>query len=228
MGIKSWLAAGALAVAALAGASPAGATIYIGVQTSSFNGGAVTQVASGASTAAVSGASYGVFTVNNISGTVGVYPDLFNSNALDQISSEGAGVLHVFITETGITNPAGVTSLVSSLTSNTLTNGWTVTESTFYDAANGIFTTVSPLANQLFTAIGTSVQSDAATLGPNAYSVTEEFTINAPGAGTANSTIDVAAVPEPGTWLLMILGVFGVGATMRKQRDERSLGAARA
>jgi hypothetical protein len=209
-------------IAALATPASAG-LVSIGLQTSTVNSGLITDETSGATFAGISGTPYGVFNINSVSGQVGILPDLLNSSALDTTST-GGGSLNVFVTYQGITSPVGLTDLISSLTSNTLTGGLTVTEKTFVDSSNGLFTTTTPLASNAFSAIGTNVSSDTVPTGSGPYSITEEYSIIAPGAGTANDTIDIsAAAPEPAAWMLMLFGVFGVGAVLRGSRNQRAL-----
>ena len=222
--IRLLIAGASLAAAMGVLSSPAWATVTIGFEDPAVSGGAKTTEASGATTASFSG-TYGAFDVNNISGTVpGILGDLLNSNALDLSTTSAGGTLDVFVTYSGITSPAGLVDFTSDLTSNNLVGPWTVTEKTFIDPANGIFTTTIPLASQLFTDIGTNVQTDAASTGAGPYSLTEEYIISAPGIGGANDTIDVsAAAPEPAAWAMMLLAVFGFGAVLRRTRDQRAV-----
>jgi hypothetical protein len=220
------LFAGATLAGAMVGLSaPASATVTVGFQEAGVNGGAITTVSTGATTAGVIGSTYGTFDINNVSGSQGVLPDLLNSNAIDQVSSGGtAGTLNVFVTYSGITSPVGTPDFISSLTSNALPSGWTVTEKTFLDPGNGVYATTDPLASFAFSAIGTNVTGDTVATGGGPYSLTEEFTINATGAGSANDTIDIsAAAPEPATWMMMLFGLFGVGAVLRGTRNQRAL-----
>jgi hypothetical protein len=217
--------------ATLAGAigvlsAPASAqTVTIGLQEAGTNSGNITNEGSAVGTNSFNG-SYGTFNINNVSGTVGVLPDLLNSNAINQVSSSVAGTLDVWVTYSGLTSPLGSnTSFLSTLTSNAVPAGWTVTEKTFIDPSNGLFATTDPLANSVFTAIGTDAQSATASTGAGPYSVTEEYIIAASGTtGTANDTIDISAsAPEPATWMMMLFGLFGVGAVLRGTRNQRAL-----
>jgi hypothetical protein len=190
----------------------------IGVST---NGGAtITTIATSASntTAAATNVSFGNFTINNISAIGDVaLPDLLSSNSLNT-STSGAGTLDVYVLETDLAASTDTGGFVSSLTSNTLPAGWSVTESTFFDAANtGAFGAGALLASHLFNAIGTSVIGSAANPA-SPYALTEQYHIVASGNGTANSTIDIASVPEPATWGLMLVGFGGLGAMLRSNR----------
>jgi hypothetical protein len=149
--------------------------------------------------------------------------DLLDSTSLN-ITTAGPLTFSVFITAQGLTSPLGLNTFTSNFTSNTLPAGWSVTEATFIDAGNGLFTfTGSPLSSATFNAIGTSVKTALGNAGAGPYSVTEVYTINAAGAGTVLSTISMsAAVPEASTWAMMILGFMGVGFMAYRRRDKQT------
>jgi hypothetical protein len=213
---------------AFASAASAADTVTIGLQEAGVNGGAITNEGSSPTSDGVTGLSYGSFVVNNIDGTAPAGGALFDTAALD-VSGGTAGVLNVYVTASGITSPTGLESFLSTLTSNALSTGWTVTEKTFLDAGNGIFATTTPLSSNTFSNIGTDIVSQIANTGAGPYSVTEEYTITSvAGPGAANDTIDlsVAAVPEPATWAMMLLGVFGIGAALRSARNRQTAFAA--
>ncbi len=211
----------------IAGASLAGAmatsawadNVFVGLQ----QGGPITQVDSGTDNLVYSG-SFGTFNVNLESGDVGVLPDLLDSTTQNKTRSTSPGTLTVWVSYTGITNPLGVLDFKSGLTSNTLPSGWSVLEQTFADSSDAKWGTTTPLASELFTSDGAVVQNDFGTLPAGPYSVTEEYTITATGAGSTLDTIDLgaAATPEPAAWAMMLLGVFGVGAVLRSTRNQRA------
>jgi PEP-CTERM motif len=146
--------------------------------------------------------------------------DLLDSTSLN-ITTAGPLTFSVFITAQGLTSPLGLNTFTSNFTSNTLPAGWSVTEATFISAANGLFTG-TPLSSATFNAIGTSVKT--ATFNSVApFSVTEVYTVNATNAGTVLSTISLsAAVPEPSTWAMMILGFIGVGFMAYRRKDKQA------
>ena len=220
--IRMFFAASALAGSMLAFSTPASAvtSVSIGLQEAGINSGGVFTEGTGVTSASVIGLSYGVYNINSIIGQMGVSPDLINSTALDAISSTTAGTLHVFVTEQGLTNPISTKDFISSFTSNVLPAGWTATEATFLDSADGLYTTVTPLASDVFSTIGSAVQSIAAATGAGPYSLTEEYTLVAGGRGSSSNTIDISAsaVPEPATWAGMLIGFGGLGAAIRSKR----------
>lgn len=79
----------------------------------------------------------------------------------------------------------------------------------FFVDGNGLgFNTASGVAVNLFVTNGSS------------------YRVNTQGAGlltglvTANATTVAAAVPEPSTWMLMLLGMAGVGFAMRRKTNQ--------
>jgi hypothetical protein len=216
--LKTFIPAAALA-AGLTFSAAANAAIYIGLSTD--GGATITTVASSAgNNAFVGGLSFGSFTINNISGTVASLPDLLDSNSLNT-SSAAAGTLDIYVLATDFAASSAANGFTSSLTSNTLPNGWTVTEMAWVDAANSTtYAAGVNIASHMFSAIGTSVINAGAAVGPGPYAITEQYHIVATGAGNANSTIDVTGVPEPATWGLMIVGFGGVGAMVRNRRRQ--------
>jgi hypothetical protein len=219
-----------LATIGLALSTPASAAVFIGFQSPTVNGGAITTEATGPTNATVT-ASYGVFSTNSIIGQDPPVPDILDSLAVDQINTAGSGTLNIYVTDTGLTGPLGSNlSFNSGLTVNELPSGWTLQERTFLDSNDGTYTTATPLANFTFSSIGTNVQLDNDSTGAGPYSVTEEYTIDAVGAGNASGTIDlssaVSGVPEPAVWAMVLTGFFGVGYMMRGRR--KTLSAAQA
>lgn len=221
MSMKTKLAAGAALGAVLMMAAPASATVFIGLQQAGVDGGAgvgnVATVASDPSSAIFAG-SYGSFTVNTVSGNVGVNPDLLDSTSNNLVRTSTPGTLTIFVTSTDLTAPVGNLDWTSGFTANFVSQGWSVTESTYYDPSNGKFGGTL-LSSETFgpgDPLGRHDHS-LANPGPGPYSVTEEYVITAGGAGSALSTISLQAVPEPATWGLMLIGVGGLGAVLRRR-----------
>jgi hypothetical protein len=219
---KFAVAAAAFASIGIAGSSQA--AIFIGLQQAGVNGGAVTTVTSGAGSA-VFAASYGTFELELITGVPGVAPSILGSTTNDtNVASTTGGTLDIYVTRDNITGPIPF-KFLSTFTSNSLPAGWTVTERTFVDAANGHYGGAL-LASHVFNSIGTFTHLDDFVGGAGPYSVTTQYTLVAPTGGNSLNTISIhnGAVPEPGTWALMIMGFGGAGAMLRSRR--RSVAAA--
>jgi len=63
-----------------------------------------------------------------------------------------------------------------------------------------------------------SLNLDNVSLGSGTYRLTFDGSGAANAAATGNFTFYAAAVPEPATWALMLLGFAGVGVAMRRRR----------
>jgi len=134
----------------------------------------------------------------------------------------GNSSLQIYITEGDLSSPTGINTFISGLTSNLLLgNIASVTESTYIDTGNGLFTTTcgtcSLLASHTFTGIG-SIDIGAATPSLAApYSETEVFDIQATGVGGVQDTITISNAPEPGTLTLFGSGLFGLAGLLRRK-----------
>ena len=208
MGAKRHLAIALGAVACGAMGSAYATTISIGA---SLDGGAIITKASGPGPSQSASFSIGSYTVNTASGVDSNPAQAYlDSNAIDATTNGSSDVLHVFVTEQGLTGLSAAQAFLSSFTSNALTSGWTVTESTFYSDGNALFGGTL-LSSASFSVAGASPATAVASL-TSPFSITEEFTIASNmTAGQANDTIDVSAVPEASTWAMMVVGFAGLG-----------------
>lgn len=107
---------------------------------------------------------------------------------------------------TGMFNGSAITGLAPGVFG---ANNQFYTTGPFFVDGNGLgFRTASGVAVNLFVTNGTSYQ------------------VNTQGAGllfgrvTANATTVAAAVPEPSTWMLMLLGMAGIGFSMRRKEKQ--------
>ncbi len=165
---------------------------------------------------------WGTFDSNQITATGRTtlpLPGILGSTAFT-INASGPGTLRVFVTSQN-NDDVNNAPWVSSFTSNSLPAGWKVTEQTFLDTANGLFTTsggtVTKLGEGVFNNIGTSVATALVPSG-DSYSVTHLYTVVASGAGSALSTINLQT-PIPGALALFATGLLGlVALTGRRKR----------
>jgi hypothetical protein len=206
-----------------------GTDICIGLQEATVNSNKITLEVANPGVANFIG-NYGTFkqTAPNsgvdISGVaVGPGPALDTQSI--NVNSSKAGTLIVYVTERGLTSPAGINYFISSFTTNALTAGWSVKESTYVDTTNGLYnltsTGLDPTATQLathtFSGINTSTSINASPSLGSPYSETAVFTITAKGAGQDNSTINIA-VPEPESLALAGMAMFGFGLALARRR----------
>jgi hypothetical protein len=217
--------------ASLAWSHPSSAApVYIGLEDSAVNGGAITtEPGSGAQgTLSITDVSYGDFTISaSVTGTPPLAEPSLQSSELSAISS-GAQTLNLYITgENENVLPA---AFLSSFTTNALAAGWSVTETTYVtNCPAGGCTSAFLTTNQLntydfsgggFQALTAAAPGSLAT----PYEITELYTIVASGADNvtgASSTIDVsAALPLPAALPLFAsgLGALGMLGWRRKRK----------
>lgn len=193
-------------------------TVSIGLQEAGVNGGAITTVSSGTGSTLFGGA-YGTFNLNSVTaaGTPPL-PEPELSTTSVNASSSTAGTLTVYVTEQGLGSPTGVSGFLSGFTSNVFSGSiGSVTEATYLDQGNGLFTTTTPLSLAVFTSIGSITDVvNGPSLSPG-YSETEVFTIVASGTGNVNDTITLNQTPEPGTLTLFGSGLIGLAGLVRRK-----------
>lgn len=211
--MKAMLAAAIVASAAGFAAGANGA-VFLGFQ---HNGGAIVQKDDDASLVTFVGAFSG-FELNVYSGTDGIYPQLLGTSGHTRNTTGGnAGTLDVYVTVTDLVNNAS--NFDSSFAVNVLPKNWTLTTRTYANADNGLWGIGGTLlSTKTFGGIGVFEHTGSADLGGGPYSVTARYTITAPTHGEALSNISLAAVPEPASWALMIMGFGAAGSILRRRR----------
>jgi hypothetical protein len=167
--------------------------------------------------------AFGVFNLNSLSINSETFlapPGVLSSNTLDvDQSTTGSHTLVLDITATGLAGPNALENFLSSFSVSGQTAGWSVVERT---TINGTTLATTPL----FTGVSDSAFSTNPAFAGATFSADEHYTISSVGAGSFNGGIDiaVAAVPEPATWGMMLLGFVGLAFAFR--RRQRVLGVA--
>jgi len=210
---------GGICLAAALGANAHAELISIGMQETGVNGGAITTEATGSGVTGFFG-SYGSFSVNFESAAdvsaLGL-PTLLSSNTLN-IANAAPGTLEVWVTAQGLSLPGLVRQLESSFTVNGLVNA-SIVEKTYYSSSNALYggTLLGTFSTSATPANSTSLGPVENLTGP--FSVTEEYIITSQPNGSANLTATIAAVPEPSTWAMLLVGFAGVGFVACRKRS---------
>jgi PEP-CTERM motif len=198
--------------ALIASSAIANATVYIGY---SIGGGAIVDVSTSGFPVISANFSAGAFSVA-ATATASNSPLSLGGQTIDTTAS-GPGDIKIFITSTDNTFGGGSVGFLSSFTNQP--SSFTVTETTWVDPTNTKYGQGTQLGSKTFTGFGLD-QQGLKVSGLTTYSVTEEFDISALGSDTANSTINISAVPEPSTWAMMILGFMGVGFMAYRRKNQ--------
>jgi PEP-CTERM motif len=166
----------------------------------------------------VSNQSFGpIFNLNSLSINSESFlasPDILATNTLDVNQTVGGThTLVIDIVAAGLAGPNALTNFLSSFSVSGMNAGWSAQEQTFINnvllADTGVFTATSDSAFSVNPAF-------AGTL----FNAEVIYTINTVGTGRFNGGIDisVAAVPEPATWGMMLLGFVGLAFAFRNRR----------
>jgi hypothetical protein len=164
----------------------------------------------------VTNQSFGVFNLNSLSINSETFlapPGILSSNTLDvDQTATGTHTLVLDITATGLAGPNALQDFLSSFSVSGQTAGWSVIERT---TINGVTLATTPL----FTGVSDSAFSTNAAFAGALFTADEHYTITSVGEGSFNGGIDIsAAVPEPSTWGMMLLGFVGLAFAFHKRR----------
>jgi hypothetical protein len=216
------------------------APVYIGLQETGVNGGAITQEATGGGTASITNLVYGNSTDGNFelsvsaTGTPPSPEPFLNSDAMVATASF-PGIIAVYVTETN-QFPVGFSDFYSIFGVKSIGAGITVTESTYIHecsppvsacnttigAGGDVFATTTLLSSQTFTSTGSVIDftANGLPLPTNSdYAVTEVYTLDFTQTITSvNATIDVK-VPEPMSISLLGGALLGIGMVRRRRAN---------
>jgi hypothetical protein len=149
------------------------------------------------------------------------------------------GTVRIYVSQTGIAPPASpaAETLGSDFSAHLFTQGWTVTEASYLDAADTRFGIATPLSSAAFTKSGNADRTDRVMLPDAPYALTEVFTIDASGGGLAVLSIALGPVgrgqpdspprgapdpspqrvPEPAVPAVLAMGLAGLLAARRRR-----------
>lgn len=156
-----------------------------------------------------------VFTLNSLtvnSESVLAPPGVLSTNTFNVNSIGGNHTLVLDIVALGLSGPNALTSLLSTFSVSGLPSGWSIQEQTFI---NNVLLSTTPV----FTGVSDSASEIQSAFLGNLFNAEAIYTITSSGVGNLNGGVDisVAAVPEPATWGMMLLGFLGLGAAFRKR-----------
>lgn len=165
----------------------------------------------------VSDQAFGIFNLNSLSINSQSFlapPNILSTNTLDvDQNTSGNHTLVLDIVASGLSGPNALEALLSTFSVSGQTPGWTIQAMTLI---NG-----NPLASSLvFTGVSDSGSSVNGAFVSSLFTAEAIYTITSTGVGSVNGGIDisVAAVPEPATWGMMLLGFIGLAAAFRNRR----------
>jgi hypothetical protein len=228
----------ATGMALWASAALADPTLYIGASEADVDGGALQQLATGASRLAIHNISFGTFNITTIGGEAApqlTSPDLSLTDVSITNSNDGdapysKGTITIWLSETGLTSPTGAQAFLSTLDYNMNKGTIIMSGATYYDNSDAIFGQANLLGT--FGPITATAGSPTENGSPESlnsgtpegtYSITEEITLDAPNtnldwANNSGISIDAVQVPEPASLSLLGGGLVAFGAWRRRNR----------
>jgi hypothetical protein len=221
-----------VAIAVLAMATPAHATLQISLQEAGVNGGAITSVGTAADFSSVSfTGNYGDFTVTIFGGSSdngASLSDLLQSTTSVTNNSGTSKTLKLYVSQTNYTLPAGSLLNVSSGLGGSVSTGSVGLTGIFQGYADknnnlngtGDFTTGAQNATQNGNTFDTGSANGVFSRTNPMYSLTSIVTFALSGGGKANysSHVNVTPIPEPSTMALGGLGALGlIGYGLRRK-----------
>lgn len=127
--------------------------------------------------------------------------------------SGGTSKLYIYLTDTGFTG--AYSSFAATIGGTT---GGTVKYSTYFDTANTAFAMSTLLTEELYGGPAFSDVNTASALGLDVpYSLTQALEITHTGLAATSFDAELTPVPEPGTFLLLGAGFFGLAVYGRRR-----------
>lgn len=207
------------AISALTAAVPASASVSVEGRA---DGDPYTLLGSGPIAATYTG-PVGAFTLTAtaaLSLPVGTLAKL-SSTLLAARVDTAAHSLDILATVTDVT--AGNFEVLSGFTQNA-SPGWTVTEETYIDPTNTAFGLGTLIDSRTYGVLGAELSTSGPMSLTDMFSITHVYhlSVDALALGSSLSTVSAsllpAAVPEPGSWALMLTGFGLAGLMMRSRR----------
>jgi hypothetical protein len=136
--------------------------------------------------------------------------------AVQSTATSAGGILKVYITQQGLTST--LNPFVSGFTVNNLFgDAHSVTLATYISTTNDLFGGAL-LASRAFTGIGSATSTDFFAGLTTPFSETDMYTVDLGAGASANSTINLTAVPEPTSMLLFGSGFSGLAMLLRRRK----------
>jgi hypothetical protein len=221
------------------------APVYIGLQETGVNSGAITEEAIGAGTASITNLVYGNTTNGtfqltvNVTGTGGTpslpEPDL--SSTLSATTESHPGIIAIYVTEIN-QFPVGFSDFYSQFGVSSLGAGITLTESTYLHecvvpnascnttigAGGDLFATTTLLSTTNFSATGltTLYSGNGLPIATTPYAITEVYTIDFTRQSTSTSASINVTVPEPMSITLLGGSMIGLRLLRGRRRADRA------
>jgi len=225
---------GLAVVALLLAAGPSQAALVIALQEAGVNGGAITTVATGTDfTSASYSGTYGDFKVTFDSAATdngATLSDILQSTTKVTNNNGSTATLHLWVTQTNYSLPAGSPLWMEAGLSGTVNSG-TLAYGKIYqawaDKNNNAFGTGDfTLGAQSATPSGSTFDTGSAMnnfFRSGAYSVTTEINFTISGGGSANfsSHVNLAPTPAPAGLMLALTGLpcLGLGWLVRRRKE---------